>query len=73
MFSLTQLETTSKTCQQTSVNLVLKLISSTMDIVKKAGKLQKKIDKLGWQKNNDVLTKEQKYNKQKEIDKIRNK
>ena len=42
-----------------------------MDIVNEGCKLQRKIDKLEWQKNNTVLTKEQKDNKQKEIDKIK--
>ena len=71
IFSLTQLETRSKAFWQTGVNLIVKLVSSTMDIVNEGCKLQRKIDKLERQKNNTVLTKEQKDNLQKEIDKIK--
>ena len=42
-----------------------------MDIANEGRKLQRKIDKLEWQKSNTVLTKEQKDNLQKEIDKIK--
>ena len=37
-----------------------------MDIDKQAAKLNKKIEKLRWQIRNEVLTKKQKYKKDKE-------
>ena len=50
MFTLTQLLTTSKACQQTGV-------ISTMDIEAQAAKLRKKLEKLNWQlTNNPDLT-----------------
>ena len=54
MFTLTQILTTSKACQQTGVNLV----TFTMNIDKEAAVLRKKLEKLNWQlENNPDFTK----------------
>ena len=63
MFGLT----TSKACQQTGVNLVVKFVTFTWDVEMQGAKLFKKIEKLRWQIRNKVLTKEQIDNKEYEI------
>ena len=68
IISLTQLVTTSKARQQKGVNLVVKLVTSTMDIEGEAAKLHKKIEKLKWQKDNEVLSKNRKDKKQDQIE-----
>ena len=59
MFRLTQLVSTSKACQQTGVNLLVKFVIFMMDVDKQGAKLYKKIEKLRWGIGNAILTKEQ--------------
>ena len=65
MFTLTQILTTSKACQQTGVIL-------TMDIEKEVGKLCKKLEKLNWQlTNNPDLTYTKRQRIEDEVDQIK--
>ena len=59
MFRLTQIWATSKACWQTGVNLVVKLLTFTIDIDKQTAPLHKKIEKLQWQIDNAVLSEDQ--------------
>ena len=52
----------------TGVNLFVKLVTLQMDIDKQTAKFMKKIEKLRWQIRNKVLSKEQKHNKEEEIE-----
>ena len=62
MFGLTHILATSKACRQTGVNL---FVTSTTEA--KAAALQKKIEKLEWEIRNEVLTQDQKDNKQAKV------
>ena len=53
MFALTQILTTSKTRQQTGVNL---LVTFTMDIEKEASALRKKLEQIKFKFDNPDLT-----------------
>ena len=48
MIGLTQILATSKSCQQTGVNLLV-----TMDVEKQASLLRKKLEKINWQHINN--------------------
>ena len=59
MFGLTPILTTSKAHRQTGVNLVVKLLTFTIEIDKQTAPFHKKIEKLQWQIDNAVITEDQ--------------
>ena len=73
MFELTQLVTTSKAHRQTGVNLVVKLVTFTMDVTEGGLKLSKKHEKLRWQVKNKVLPKPKKIRRRMRLSSLRNK